>query len=115
MLCVDVNVLVYAHRADLREHADYRGLLERLANDDEPLGLPDSVLAGFIRVVTNRRVFTEPTSPQDAWQAVDALLRHPQPCDFGLASATGWPFGSWRPMLMRTATTLRTRTWPPTR
>lgn len=64
MLCVDVNVLVYAHRADLREHADYRGLLERLANDDEPLGLPDSVLAGFIRVVTNRRVFTEPTSPQ---------------------------------------------------
>ncbi|MCU6540477.1 hypothetical protein NLK95_28025, partial [Klebsiella pneumoniae] len=57
MLCVDVNVLVYAHRADLREHADYRGLLERLANDDEPLGLPDSVLAGFIRVVTNRRVF----------------------------------------------------------
>lgn len=73
MLCVDVNVLVYAHRADLREHADYRGLLERLANDDEPLGLPDSVLAGFIRVVTNRRVFTEPTSPQDAWQAVDAL------------------------------------------
>ncbi|RZM38247.1 VapC toxin family PIN domain ribonuclease, partial [Klebsiella pneumoniae] len=57
MLCVDVNLLVYAHRADLREHADYRGLLERLANDDEPLGLPDSVLAGFIRVVTNRRVF----------------------------------------------------------
>lgn len=94
MLCVDVNVLVYAHRADLREHADYRGLLERLANDDEPLGLPDSVLAGFIRVVTNRRVFTEPTSPQDAWQAVDTPLRHPQPCDFGLASATGWPFGS---------------------
>ena len=41
MLCVDTNVLVYAHRADLPEHADYRPLLERLANDDEPLGLPD--------------------------------------------------------------------------
>ncbi len=77
MRCVDVNVLVYAHRADLREHPDYRDLLERLANDDEPLGLPDSVLGGFVRVVTNRRIFTEPTSPDDAWDAVDALLAAP--------------------------------------
>ncbi|KZS76405.1 ribonuclease [Mycobacterium kansasii] len=77
MLCVDVNVLVYAHRADLREHSSYRSLLERLANDDEPLGLPDGALAGFVRVVTNRRVFTEPTSPHDAWQGIDALLAAP--------------------------------------
>ncbi|OWU61371.1 VapC toxin family PIN domain ribonuclease, partial [Staphylococcus aureus] len=40
MLCVDGNVLAYAQRADPREHADYRGLFERLANDYEPLGLP---------------------------------------------------------------------------
>ena len=38
MRCVDANVLVYAHRADLPEHEDYRALLKRLANDDEPLG-----------------------------------------------------------------------------
>ncbi|KZS63151.1 type II toxin-antitoxin system VapC family toxin [Mycobacterium pseudokansasii] len=77
MLCVDVNVLVYAHRADLREHPNYRDVLERLANDDEPLGLPDSVLAGFVRVVTNRRIFVEPIRQPDAWQAVDALLAAP--------------------------------------
>lgn len=77
MHCVDVNVLVYAHRADLREHPNYREVLERLANDDEPLGLPDSVLARFVRVVTNRRIFVEPTSRPDAWQAVDALLAAP--------------------------------------
>lgn len=29
MRCVDVNVLVYAHRADLPEHPDYRAVLER--------------------------------------------------------------------------------------
>jgi uncharacterized protein len=74
MLCVDTNVLVYAHRADLPEHADYRPLLERLANDDEPLGLPDVVLSGFVRVVTNRRIFSAPTSSDEAWEAVDALL-----------------------------------------
>ncbi|MEB3065248.1 type II toxin-antitoxin system VapC family toxin [[Mycobacterium] zoologicum] len=74
MRCVDVNVLVYAHRWDLPEHDDYRGLLERLANDDEPLGLPDLVLSGFVRVMTNRRVFAEPANLADTTAAVDELL-----------------------------------------
>jgi uncharacterized protein len=77
MLCVDVNVLVYAHRRDLAEHPDYQDLLERLANDDEPLGIPDLALAGFVRVMTNRRIFAEPTSKDEAWTAVDALLAAP--------------------------------------
>lgn len=37
MRCVDVNVLVYAHRADLPENRDYLALLEQLANAEEPL------------------------------------------------------------------------------
>lgn len=77
MLCVDVNVLVYAHREDLPEHSDYRRLLERLANDEQPLGLPDLTLSGFVRVVSNRRIFSEPTAANEAWQAVDALLAAP--------------------------------------
>lgn len=74
MRCVDVNVLAYAHRADLPQHTDYRLLLERLVNGDEPLGLSDAVLSGFLRVITNRRIFVEPTPPDQAWQAVDALV-----------------------------------------
>jgi toxin-antitoxin system PIN domain toxin len=77
MLCVDVNVLVYAHRKDLAEHSDYRPLLELLANGDEPLGLPNPVLGGFVRVMTNRRIFSEPISSDEAWKAVDALLVAP--------------------------------------
>ncbi|MGV9803534.1 type II toxin-antitoxin system VapC family toxin [Mycobacterium sp. NPDC003449] len=77
MLCVDVNVLVYAHRVDLPEHATYRSLLERLTNGDEPLGLSDAVLSGFHRVMTNRRIFAEPVSPQQAWDAIDALIAAP--------------------------------------
>jgi toxin-antitoxin system PIN domain toxin len=76
-LCVDVNVLVYAHRKDLSEHQTYRPLLERLANGEEPLGLPDIVLGGFIRLMTNRRIFARPTQPDEAWAAVDALLAAP--------------------------------------
>jgi len=77
MNCVDVNVLIYAHRADLPEHAEYRRLLERLGNGEEPLGLPDAVLSGFVRIATNRRVFIEPMSPDEAWRAVDELLNGP--------------------------------------
>lgn len=77
MRCVDVNVLVYAHRVDLPEHDRYRALLDRLANDAEPLGLPDLVLSGFLRVVTNRRIFEDPAQPADATAAVDELLAAP--------------------------------------
>ena len=77
MRCVDTNVLVYAHRSDLVEHNDYREILEIWANDDEPLGVPDVVLSGFVRIMTNRRVFREPTSPAEAWAAVRALREAP--------------------------------------
>ena len=77
MRCVDANVLVYAHRADLPEHEDYRALLERLANDDEPLGVPDIALSGYLRVITNRRIFTEPTTPSNAWDSLEALIAAP--------------------------------------
>lgn len=77
MLCVDVNVLVYAHRSDLPEHPQYRPLLERLANGDEPLGLPEMVLSGFVRVMTNRQISNQPVNPNEAWEAVDALLDAP--------------------------------------
>lgn len=77
MRCVDVNVLVYAHRADLADHEAYRDLLEQLANGDEPLGLPDAVLSGFLRIITNKKIFKDPTDVEEAWHAVDALLDAP--------------------------------------
>lgn len=61
MRCADVNVLVYAHRPEAPRHEEYRAWLELVRADDEPLGLIDVVLSGFLRVVTNPRVFREPT------------------------------------------------------
>ena len=64
MQCVDVNVLVYALRHDLDQHDAYRRVLEELANGLEPLGVPDLVLSGFLRVVDEpedlRRTVVEP-------------------------------------------------------
>ena len=35
------------------------------------------VLSGFLRTVTNRRIFAEPTSTSEAWSYVDRLLDTP--------------------------------------
>ncbi len=74
MLCLDVNVLVYAQRADLPDNERYGQLLETWANGLEPIGVPDMVLSGFLRIVTNRRIFAETTSTAEAWSYVDRLL-----------------------------------------
>jgi toxin-antitoxin system PIN domain toxin len=79
VLCLDVNVLVYAHRSDTAEHERSTSLLADWANGLEPVGLPGMVLSGFVRVVTNRRVFSVPTPTIEAWRFVDQLLDAPAP------------------------------------
>jgi toxin-antitoxin system PIN domain toxin len=72
ILC-DVNVLIYAFRADAARHAEYRDwLLERLAGH-EPVGVSELVLSAVVRVVTHRAVFTPPTPLDKAFAFVDAL------------------------------------------
>ncbi|MFN8122375.1 MAG: type II toxin-antitoxin system VapC family toxin [Thermoleophilia bacterium] len=77
MRCADVNVLVYAHRPEAPRHDEYRAWLERVRVDDEPLGLVDVVLSGFLRVVTNPRIFREPTPLPVALEFIRNLREGP--------------------------------------
>lgn len=77
MRCVDVNVLVYAHRPETPDHERYRAWLEEARRDDEPLALSGLVLSGFMRVVTHHRIFREPTPPAKAVEFVRALQSSP--------------------------------------
>ena len=61
MVLLDVNVLVYAHRADAPNHPAYRRWLEDVVNSDLAYGMTDIVLSGFLRVVTHPRVFDPPS------------------------------------------------------
>ncbi len=74
MQCVDVNILVYAHRLESPSHESFRAWLEEARAGHEPLGLCDPVLTGFVRVVTHPRVFKEPTPTAVALGFVDALM-----------------------------------------
>jgi toxin-antitoxin system PIN domain toxin len=77
MRCVDVNVLVYAHRPESPDHERYRDWLEQIRRDDEPLALSNQILAGFMRVVSHHKVFREPTPLSTAVEFVRALQSSP--------------------------------------
>lgn len=76
-LC-DVNVLIYAHREESSEHEAYAAIIRELAEGPSAFGLSEAVLSGFVRIVTNPKVFKQPTPPAIAFEFCEALRRRPQ-------------------------------------
>lgn len=74
----DVSALVYAHRGEFPQHTRYRGWLADLLNGLESYGVSDLVTLGFQRLVTNPRIFREPTPLADALRFVDVFRHRPQ-------------------------------------
>ena len=66
MMLMDVNVLVYAHREDTKDHRAYREWLESVLNSNSAYGFSELVLSGFIRVATHPKVFEQPSPLQAA-------------------------------------------------
>lgn len=100
MLMPDVNVLVYAHRGDEKTHAFYQAWMEEAVNAREPFALSVLAAVGFVRIVTNRRIYPDPTPLPVALAVIDSLrtrrncrLLGPGPRHWellrGLCSATG--------------------------
>lgn len=81
MILPDVNVLVYAHRSERPEHGPIADWLSALADADEAFGLADLVLSGFLRIVTNPRIFEVPTPLPTALGFVRELRRRPNRVD----------------------------------
>lgn len=77
MILPDVNVLVYAARDDSPDCAHYRAWLEAALAGPEPVAVVTPVLAGFLRVVTNPRIFAQPSGLDDALAFIDVLLCAP--------------------------------------
>ena len=73
----DVNVLIYAHREDAPEHDRYAAWLKALAKADEPFAVSEIVLASFLRIVTNRRIFDPPTPMKTAIAFCQRIVNWP--------------------------------------
>ena len=77
MILTDVNVLIYAHRQDMERHRDYAAWLARQAASATAFGVSEFVLSGFVRVVTNPRVFDAPTPLPEALAFASAVRAVP--------------------------------------
>ena len=73
----DVNPFIYAHRPESLRHDEYRQWLTDSLQGPEPFGVSELVLSGFLRVVTNHRVYREPTPPDVALAFCDAVRAAP--------------------------------------
>jgi uncharacterized protein len=74
----DVNVLIYAHREDASEHQRYAAWLRSLTSSAAPFAVADVVLAGFLRIVTNPRIFDPPTPMETAISFCQQLVDWPR-------------------------------------
>lgn len=74
MILVDTNLLVYAWNEGASQHEAAALWLEERLNGLTGVGLPWPSLLGFVRLVTNRRIFQGARTPDEAWAQVDEWL-----------------------------------------
>ncbi len=74
MILVDINILVYAWDRGSPHQEAARNWLDRKLNESARVGLPWESLLGFLRLVTNPRIFERPQTVVRAWQQVEKWL-----------------------------------------
>jgi toxin-antitoxin system PIN domain toxin len=77
VLLADVNAFIYAHRPESPRAPEHRAWLTEALRGPEPFGVSELVLASFLRIVTNHRVYREPTPPRIALDFCAAVLGAP--------------------------------------
>jgi uncharacterized protein len=77
MILPDVNVLIYAFRRDVPEHALCKPWLEQVVSGDTRFGISTLALAALVRVTTNIRLQRSSASRDEAFAFCDHLLGQP--------------------------------------
>jgi uncharacterized protein len=74
VIALDTNFLVYAHRSDNPFHLIARTAINRLVQGLLPWGVPVVCVHEFLAVVTNPKIFKQPTPRKAAFAQINALL-----------------------------------------
>lgn len=77
MILLDVNVFVYAFHEASPGHTQFRGWLNDTFASDEPVGISELVLSGFVRIATHPRIFSPPAPIDAALAFADAVRAQP--------------------------------------
>ena len=75
MFALDVNVLVDAYRPDSPRHREVRTWLINRFEGSEFLVISDVTAVAFMRIVTNRRIWAQPSPISDAQDFVAAIVQ----------------------------------------
>jgi toxin-antitoxin system PIN domain toxin len=73
----DVNILVYAFRQDVPQHAICNPWLTSVVAGDAVFGLSPLTLSAMVRVTTNTRTYKTPSTPEEAFRFCDYLRGQP--------------------------------------
>ena len=74
MILADVNVLIYAFRRDSERHAVCKYWLDNIVRSDAQFGLSPLALSGLARIVTNPRIFVQPSPIEEVFAFCDGLF-----------------------------------------
>src|SRR5271165_2781022 len=74
MILIDVNLLVYAWDSTSPSHEAARTWIDAKLSEPGRVGLPWESTLGFLRVVTNPRIFKLPATIGRAWRQVEDWL-----------------------------------------
>ena len=78
MIAVDTNVLVYAHRREVTEHAVAQDCVRALASGRDPWAIPWPCVYEFFSVVTNPKIWRETASyAATGMGAAGSVVRRP--------------------------------------
>lgn len=77
MILPDVNVLIYAFRKDVPQHAICRPWLDGVVSGDARFGISPLALSAVVRIVTNARINAMPNATEEAFGFCNNLRNQP--------------------------------------
>ena len=77
MILPDVNVLIYAFRADVPQHAVCHSWLKHVIESETRFGMSPLALSALVRVTTNTRAYPDASTLEEAFQFCNDILIQP--------------------------------------
>jgi toxin-antitoxin system PIN domain toxin len=77
LIIPDVNVLLNAYDRDSKLHKAIAGWWEELLGGPATIAIPWVSILGFIRLITNPRIYASPTTPSQAIRVAKSWLAQP--------------------------------------
>ena len=77
MILVDANLLLYAYDSESPHHEPSRIWFETLLSSGQPVRFALATLLAFVRIASDRRIYTHPLSPGEACLLIESWLARP--------------------------------------